>query len=84
MVARRRRAARTATSASVATATSAGPTAMTATIDSAAAHSASNPWRISSRPVRIAVLPPAVTFADGYSHLEAAEGGDESRHGTGR
>jgi hypothetical protein len=67
IVVRRRRAARIPTSASVATATSAGPTAVTATMASAAAHSSPKPCRRSSIEVRIAVSLPAVRLADGYS-----------------
>ena len=65
IVVRRRRAARIAINARVATATRAGPTATTAKMDSAALQRA---WCDSSsarRPVRSAVSLDAVTLADG-------------------
>ena len=65
IVARRRREARTAISASVATATSAGPSAMTAMIPSAAAQRARCASRIAGSPVRSAVSTDGVTLADG-------------------
>ncbi len=61
-----RRAASTAISASVATATSAGPIAMTAMIPSAAAQRAWCASRIAAIPVRSAVSIEGVMFADGY------------------
>ena len=65
IVARRRRAASTAISPSVATPTSAGPSAITAMIPSAAAQRAWCASSIVAIPVRSAVSVDGVTFADG-------------------
>ena len=65
MVACRRRAASTAISPSVATPTSAGPSAMTAMIPSAAAQRAWCASSIVAIPVRSAVSVAGVTLADG-------------------
>ena len=84
IVACRRRAARTAISARVATPTSAGPSAITAMIPSAAAQRAWCASSIVAMPVRSAVSVAGVTLADGYATSEPVEVGDQAGRACGR